>query len=95
MAKPGKVWQILDVNRSQNVVFYGGINYSRPGLQERGCISRRGGALLGGAFLPDEISVLDNLRNGFTLKLTIRDSNLYFILSLFPKYEHRSYIHCL
>ena len=32
MAKPGKVWQILAMNRSQNVVFYGPINYSRPGV---------------------------------------------------------------
>ena len=32
MAKSRKVWQILAVNRSQNVVFYGGINYSRPGV---------------------------------------------------------------
>ena len=28
MAKPGKMWYILAVNRSQNVVFYGPINYS-------------------------------------------------------------------
>ena len=38
MANPGKVWQILAVNRSQNVVFYRVKNYSHPGLQERGCI---------------------------------------------------------
>ncbi len=32
MAKPGKVWQILAVNRSQNVVFYRVKNYSCPGV---------------------------------------------------------------
>ncbi len=50
MAKPGKVWHILAVNRSQNVVFYGPIYYLRPGLQE-GAFLAEGGALLGGAFL--------------------------------------------
>ena len=32
MAKPGKVWQILAMNRSQNVVFYRVKNYSCPGV---------------------------------------------------------------
>jgi len=48
MEKTGKVWQILAVGSSQNVFFYRVKNYSRPGLHERGCISRRGGAFLGG-----------------------------------------------
>ena len=54
MAKSRKVWQILAVNRSQNVVFYRVKNYSCPGLQERGVhFSQRGGVhSRGGANAP-------------------------------------------
>ena len=61
MAKPGKVWHILAMNRSQNVVFYSPINYSsrgegciphREGCTFRGCIFARGYTPEGGAFAP-------------------------------------------